>query len=155
MRGLLTALAFSAVAAAPALALDKAEKTMIATVDKEIARGEELLEKLVNVNSGTMNLPGVEKVGQMMRTELEELGFKVRWVPMAEAKRSGHVIAEHPGKGKKMLLIGHIDTVFEPSSPFQTYKKISADLAEGPGVNDMKGGLVVMVQALRAMKAAG
>src|SRR5688572_18738779 len=121
MRKLLVAAAFAICTAAPAMALDKAEKTMIATVDKETARGEALLEKLVNVNSGTMNLAGVEDVGKMMRTELEELGFEVRWVPMAAAKRSGHIIAEHPGpkggKGKKMLLIGHIDTVFEPSSP--------------------------------------
>jgi glutamate carboxypeptidase len=159
MRKWLAALAFSAFAAAPALALDKAEKAMIAAVDKETARGEALLERLVNVNSGTMNLVGVEKVGEMMRAELEDLGFKVKWVPMTEVKRAGHIVAEHPGpkggKGKRMLLIGHIDTVFEPSSPFQTYRKLKGDIAEGPGVNDMKGGLVVMVQALRAMKAAG
>jgi glutamate carboxypeptidase len=159
MRTMLIAVALFACAAQPALALDKAEKTMIATVDKEVARGEALLEKLVNVNSGTMNLKGVEDVGKMMRGELEELGFKVTWVPMAAAKRSGHIVAEHPGpkgyKGEKMLLIGHLDTVFEPSSPFQVYKKLGGDIAEGPGVNDMKGGLVVMVQALRAMKAAG
>ncbi len=143
------------LAAAPAHALDRTEKAMIATIDKEASRGEQLLEKLVNVNSGTLNLPGVEKVGQMMREELEPLGFKVRWVPMAEVQRAGHIVAEHPGKGTKMLLIGHLDTVFEPSSPFQTYRKLSDDLAEGPGVNDMKGGLVVMAQALRAMQAAG
>ncbi len=158
MRSLLVAAAL-AVMAAPAMALDKAERAMIATVDKEVVRGEALLEKLVNINSGTMNLVGVEEVGKMMRAELEDLGFKVRWVPMAATKRAGHIIAEHPGpkggKGKKMLLIGHIDTVFEPSSPFQTYKKLGGDIAEGPGVNDMKGGLVVMVQGLRAMKAAG
>ena len=158
MRELLLA-AFLALCAAPAMALDKAEKAMTATVEKETARGEALLEKLVNVNSGTMNFAGVEEVGKMMRAELEDLGFKVSWVPMAAARRAGHIIAEHPGpkggRGKKMLLIGHIDTVFEPSSPFQVYRKLSADTAEGPGVNDMKGGLVVMVQALRAMKAAG
>lgn len=159
MRTLLAAAAFAVFATAPAMALDKAEKAMIATVEKEAARGEALLERLVNVNSGTMNLAGVEEVGKMMRAELEDLGFKVRWVPMAEVERAGHIIAEHPGpkggKGTKMLLIGHIDTVFEPSSPFQIYKKRDATTAEGPGVNDMKGGLVVMVQALRAMKAAG
>ena len=159
MRSVLVAAMFAACAVAPASALDRSEKAMIATVDKEAARGEQLLEKMVNVNSGTMNLPGVEKVGQMMREELEPLGFKVRWVPMGEVKRSGHIVAEHPGskgsKGTKMLLIGHLDTVFEPSSPFQTYRRHSDDLAEGPGVNDMKGGLVVMIQALRAMQAAG
>lgn len=155
MRTILAALAFAAVAAAPAFAVDKSETAMIAAVDKENARAEALLEKLVNINSGTMNLPGVEKVGVVMTEELKELGFEVRWVPMAKVGRAGHIVATHAGKGKRMLLIGHLDTVFEPSSPFQVYKKSSPTLAEGPGVNDMKGGLVVMVQALRAMRAAG
>ena len=104
------------LAAAPAFAIDKAEKAMVAAVDSEIPRAESLLEKLVNQNSGTLNFAGVEKVGRMMREELEPLGFTVRWAPMAEAGRAGHIIAEHPGpanyKGTKMLLIGHLDTVF-------------------------------------------
>ena len=133
MRNVLVAAALAVCLAQPALALDKADKTMIATVDKEAARGEALLEKLVNVNSGTMNFKGVEEVGKMMRAELEELGFKVTWVPMGAANRAGHIIAEHPGpkgyKGRKMLLIGHIDTVFEPSSPFQVYRKLDATSA--------------------------
>ena len=158
MKRILGATALGLLAAAPAFALDKAEKAMIAAVDTEIPRAETLLEKLVNQNSGTLNLPGVEKVGQMMREELEPLGFTVRWSPMAQVGRAGHIIAEHPGprnyKGAKMLLIGHLDTVFELSSPFQTYRGLSPGIAEGPGVNDMKGGDVVMVQALRAMKEA-
>jgi glutamate carboxypeptidase len=149
------AVPLAAMAAAPAFALNGAEKKMVRTIDAEVARGEALLETLVNINSGTMNLPGVEKAGMVMVDELKELGFDVKWVPQAAAQRAGHVVATHPGKGTRMLLIGHIDTVFEPSSPFQVYRKIDAKTAEGPGVNDMKGGLVVMVQALRAMKAAG
>lgn len=155
MKRLLAVAALFALTAAPALALDRKEQAMVAAVDQETARAEALLERLVNVNSGTLNLAGVEKVGAMMRAELEPLGFAVRWVPMAETERAGHLIAEKRGRGTKMLLIGHLDTVFEPTSPFQTYKKLSPTKAEGPGVNDMKGGLVVMVQALRAMKAAG
>jgi glutamate carboxypeptidase len=159
LKYLLCATAFALLAVAPAFAVDKAEKTMVATIDDEIPRAETLLEKLVNQNSGTLNFAGVEKVGQMMREELEPLGFTVRWSPMAQVGRAGHIIAEHPGpknyKGTKMLLIGHLDTVFELSSPFQTYKGLSPGIAEGPGTNDMKGGDVIMVQALRAMKAAG
>jgi glutamate carboxypeptidase len=159
MRRLLVAAAFAVSAVAPAMALDKSEKAMIAAVEKEAPRGVALLERMVNVNSGTMNLPGVTEVGRMMRTELEELGFAVRWVPMEKVGRAGHLVATHPGPkgggGRRMLLIGHLDTVFELASPFQKYKAISENVAEGPGVNDMKGGLVVMVQALRAMKAAG
>jgi glutamate carboxypeptidase len=111
----------------------------------------------VNQNSGSLNFPGVEAVGRMMRAELEPLGFAVRWVPMAEAGRSGHIVATHKGsgRGRKMLLIGHLDTVFEPDSPFQRFARRDGNIAEGPGVGDDKGGMVVMVAALRAMKAAG
>ncbi len=129
---------------------------MTSVVDAEHDRSIALLERLVNQNSGSLNLEGVEKVGQMMRAELEALGFAVRWVPMAAASRSGHIIATRKGdgKGKKMLLIGHLDTVFEPASPFQKFTR-QGDRAVGPGVNDNKGGMVVMLAALRAMQAAG
>lgn len=142
--------------AASAAGLSGPEKKMTATVEAESGRQLALLEKLVNINSGTMNFEGVEKVGQAMRGELEPLGFEVRWSPMAAAHRAGHIVATHKGsgKGKRMLLIGHLDTVFEKDSPFQTWKR-TGDIAEGPGVNDMKGGLVIIVGALRAMQAAG
>ena len=141
---------------ASAASLSAPEKKMTVTVEAESGRQLALLEKLVNINSGTMNFEGVEKVGQVMRAELEPLGFEVRWSPMAAAHRAGHIVATHKGsgKGKRMLLIGHLDTVFEKDSPFQTWKR-TGDIAEGPGVNDMKGGLVIMVGALRAMQAAG
>lgn len=75
---------------------------------------------------------------------------------MAKVGRAGHLIATHKGngKGKRLLLIGHLDTVFEPDSPFQGWKN-KGDIVEGPGVGDMKGGDVVIVAALRAMHAAG
>lgn len=133
-----------------------AEKKMIATVEAERERHVRLLEDLVKVNSGTMNLKGVEQVGRMMRAELEPLGFDVKWVPMEKAGRAGHIVATHKGngRGKRMLLIGHLDTVFEPDSPFQGWTR-KGDIAEGPGVGDDKGGMVVIVAALRAMQAAG
>nr|WP_295374411.1 M20/M25/M40 family metallo-hydrolase [uncultured Sphingosinicella sp.] len=143
--------------AAPASAqLSAPEKRMIQTVDAERDRSITLLELLVNQNSGSLNLAGVEAVGRVMRAELEPLGFQVRWVPMTETKRAGHIIATHKGngRGKRMLLIGHLDTVFEPDSPFQRFVR-KGDIAEGPGVGDDKGGMVVMVAALRAMQAAG
>lgn len=129
---------------------------MVAAVDAEHARNVQLLETLVRVNSGTMNLAGVEQVGRMLRPEFEALGFEVRWVPMAKVGRAGHLIATHKGsgQGKRLLLIGHLDTVFEPDSPFQGWKR-DGDVVEGPGVGDMKGGDVVMLAALRAMHAAG
>lgn len=153
--GLMIAAAGLIAAPAPA-ALSAVERKMIATVEAEKERSITLLEKLVNINSGTMNPIGVEKVYQAIRPELEQLGFTVRWVPMGEVNRGGHLVAEHKGAAgtKRLLLIGHLDTVFEASSPFQTFTR-KGDTAEGPGVGDCKGGDVVMIAALRAMKAAG
>lgn len=147
--------------AAPAMAqLTPAEQKMTAIVDAEYERSLSLLEKLVNQNSGSMNLEGVEAVGKMMRAELEPLGFRVTWVPMQETGRAGHLVAVHQGrKGtKRLLLIAHLDTVFEKDSPFQKFvrgKVNGVDTAEGPGAADDKGGMVAMVAALRAMHAAG
>ena len=146
------------LAGGPALAagLSAQEQQLVRAAAAEEARSLQLLETLVNINSGTLNKPGVEEVGRRMQAELKALDFEVRWVPMHEVDRAGHLVAVHrgSGKGKRMLLIGHLDTVFEPDSPFQKYVR-RGDLAEGPGVNDMKGGLVIMVAALRAMQAAG
>lgn len=153
----------AAVLAAPLLAtpaaaqrLSPAETVIGRTVDADYERSVALLETLVNQNSGTLNLDGVTRVGTMMRAELEPLGFTVTWKPMDAVQRAGHLIAVHRGKPgtKTLLLIGHLDTVFEPNSPFQKFVR-KGDLAEGPGAGDDKGGMVVIVSALRAMQAAG
>jgi glutamate carboxypeptidase len=137
-------------------ALSPAEQKIGATVEAGYEPSISLLEKLVNQNSGSMNFPGVKAVADMVRPELEALGFAVTWKPMDAAKRAGHLIAVHKGKvgTTKMLLIGHLDTVFEPDSPFQTFKR-DGDWASGPGVADDKGGVVTMLLALKAMQAAG
>ncbi|PZQ61475.1 MAG: peptidase M20 [Phenylobacterium zucineum] len=154
-----TALAVATLAfASPGQAAprDPAEARMVSVIEAERERSVKLLESLVRVNSGTMNLAGVEQVGRMLRPEFEQLGFEVRWIPMAKVGRAGHLIATHKGdgKGKRLLLIGHLDTVFEPDSPFQGWTR-RGDIVEGPGVGDMKGGDVVILAALRAMHAAG
>lgn len=145
-----------ALAPAAQAKLSPAEAKMAKTVEAEQGRSLALLEKLVNQNSGSQNLEGVEKVGAMMRAELEPLGFKVEWKDMRDTGRAGHLIATHVGKpgAKRLLLIAHLDTVFEPDSPFQTFVR-KGDMGEGPGAGDDKGGMVVVVAALRAMQAAG
>lgn len=114
-----------------------------------------LLEKLVNINSGTANMAGVRQVGELLRPEFEALGFKVRWAEEpASMQRAGTLIAEHPGhQGKRLLLIGHLDTVFPADSPFQRFKR-RGNFASGPGVIDDKGGDVVILYALKALQAA-
>ena len=144
------------VALPAAAALSPREQAVVATVDAEYERSVALLQRLVDQNSGTMNLAGVRAVADMLRPEFEQLGFRVQWKPMEQAGRAGHLIATHDGKpdGKRLLLIGHLDTVFEADSPFQRFIR-DGDRAQGPGAGDDKGGVVVIVAALRAMRAAG
>ena len=146
-------LAFSSAAGAR---LSREEQSIDRTVTAEAERSVALLERLVNQNSGTLNLAGVRAVGDMLRPEFEQLGFEVRWSEMAETGRAGHLVATHRGngRGRRILLIGHLDTVFEPDSPFQRFER-QGDRATGPGIGDDKGGDVVIVAALRAMQAAG
>ncbi len=160
MKNLALALAASLLVTPAAAQLTQSERKMATTVDAEYERHVALLERMVNQNSGTMNFAGVELVSKMMRAELEPLGFKVEWKPMPQAKRAGHLIATKPGRPgtKRLLLIAHLDTVFEPDSPFQKFTRRTADgkdQGEGPGAGDDKGGMVAMLAALRAMKAAG
>jgi glutamate carboxypeptidase len=124
-------------------------------VDAENPRSLALLQRLVDINSGTMNFAGVRHVADVLRIELDSLGFSTRWIDGAPFHRAGHLVADHPGPGPKLLLIGHLDTVFEPTSPFQKFERLDDSTARGPGVIDMKGGDVIIVAALRALKAAG
>lgn len=150
------ALVFVAAACPAAAKLTPVETKLISAVEKNESDALSLLEKLVNQNSGSLNLEGVTKVGTMMRTELEALGLQTRWVPMDKAGRAGHLIATNTGRkgGKHILLIGHLDTVFEPDAPAEVFTR-KGDVASGQGVGDDKGGLAVIVLALKAMKAAG
>jgi glutamate carboxypeptidase len=131
------------------------ERALTAFIDADNDRALALLEKAVNLNSGTMNFAGVRAVGALLRPEFDALGFKTEWVDGASFGRAGHLLADHPGAGPRILLIGHLDTVFEPDSPFQKFERIDANSAKGPGITDMKGGDVVMIQALKALHSIG
>ena len=129
---------------------------MAVTVDAEQQRTLALLERWVDQNSGTMNKAGVIAVRDMVAPEFKALGFTTEWIDMGSADRAGHLVARHSGSktGKRLLLIAHLDTVFEPDSPFQRWTR-EGDLGHGPGSGDDKGGIAVIVAALRAMQAAG
>ncbi|HEX7915972.1 M20/M25/M40 family metallo-hydrolase [Rudaea sp.] len=147
---------FVSAATASAVSLSTQEQKIAAAVDADQARSVTLLQRLVEQNSGTYSLQGVEAVARMLTPEFEALGFRVQWKPLRQTGRAGHLIATHAGsgKGKRILLIGHLDTVFEPDSPFKGFRR-EGTRAIGPGVGDDKGGDVVMLTALRAMQAAG
>jgi glutamate carboxypeptidase len=131
------------------------EQAILKQVDAQQDTALKLLERAVNINSGTQNFAGVREVGRLFGAELEQLGFKVRWVDGAPFNRAGHLVAEHVTPGPKLLLIGHLDTVFEPDSPFQKFERVSETAARGPGIIDMKGGDVIIVHALKALASAG
>ena len=136
-------------------AISAAELQILEYIDSHTEEAIALLEQAVNINSGTMNQEGVREVGQVFRSELEALGFKTRWIAMDRVDRAGHLLAaRHGDHGKSLLLIGHLDTVFEKDSPFQRFER-SGTFATGPGVEDMKGGIVVLLYALKALHATG
>lgn len=133
---------------------DAKEKALVSQVNAGEQANLALLEQIVNVNSGTMNFAGVRKVGDMLRPRFEALGFKVTWVDGAAFNRAGHLIATRPGRGPHVLLIGHLDTVFEPNHPFQRWERVDENIVHGPGTADMKGGVIIALAALDALRAA-
>lgn len=149
-------LLFTSLSAYSATSLDKNEQAIVDWSEANAESAIDLIEKIVNINSGTRNMKGVQEVGAVLRQELDELGFETRWVDMPEEmQRGGHLFGSLEGdRGEKMLLIGHLDTVFEPAEDFQAFVRDGAT-ATGPGVDDMKSGDVVIIYALKALKAAG
>ena len=139
-------------------------QTQLAPLERRLAEHVEasfeedvgLLERTVNVNSGTLNPAGVRAVYDILAPEFEALGFAVRYAALPESTgRGGHLVAERTGnRGKRLLLIGHLDTGFEPDSPFQRVERDGTS-AMGPGIGDMKGGNIVILSALRALHAGG
>lgn len=136
----------------PIYALTPTEKKIVANADQSVNDAVSLLEKVVNINSGTMNHEGVKQVGDAFRAEFDQIGFKTDWIPMTQVNRAGHLVATRTGsQGKRLLLIGHLDTVFEKDSPFQPFTR-NGEKATGQGVNDMKGGDIILLYALKALQ---
>jgi glutamate carboxypeptidase len=149
-------LSATATGATVAQTVSPIEQEIAAHVENCVAEAEALLERVVNLNSGTMNHAGVRATGAIFQDAFEALGFTTRWIEMPDSVgRAGHLFAERIGtRGRRLLLIGHLDTVFEPGDPFQQFTR-EGSTATGPGVVDMKGGIVAMVHALEALNAAG
>jgi len=128
------------------------EQKLVDYIDAHSAEATALLEKTVNIESPTENLAGVKQVGAVFKTAFESLGFSARWLSMpAEMKRAGHLLAEKKGtKGKRVLLLGHIDTVLSGEKFRRDGTK-----AFGTGSSDMKAGDVVLLFALKALRETG
>ena len=163
-------------------ALSKEEQKVMDYIDANMPRAIALLKESVDINSGTLNIAGVKKVGAIFAREFEKANFKTKWIPMPDSvRRAGHLVASigfnnaaatsaatekktaskkktelaKTNKGKKLFLIGHLDTVFEPDMPANPFTMLNDSTATGQGVTDMKGGDVVMVIALQALQAQG
>lgn len=147
-------LCFSTTAMASGLNAD--EQRMMTWIDANTENAIDLLEETVNISSGTMNPEGVRAVGEVMARELEAVGLSTEWIEMPEdMQRAGHLFGHRYRDGmKKILMIGHLDTVFEADDGFQSYKR-DGDTAYGPGVEDMKSGNVVIIYALKALQEIG
>ncbi|MFN4835912.1 MAG: M20/M25/M40 family metallo-hydrolase, partial [Bacteroidota bacterium] len=142
---------------ATAQQLSSVEKKLIQTVEQEMEQTLQLLRQSVDINSGTYNIEGVRAVGELYAKELRARGFVVEWISLPDSlKRAGHLVAYRKGtKGKKLFLIGHLDTVFEPDMPANPFTLLNDSTATGQGVNDMKGGDVAIIAALKAMHQYG
>ena len=154
-----TALTGFVTAPAWAAELSPVEQRIVAAVKGRSPAALQFLERTVNVNSGTMNFAGVRETGRLFGAQLSELGFTTRWAEMPPAmQRAGHLVATRgsadKARGKRLLLIGHLDTVFEADSPVQMWNQ-KGDRVRGQGVSDMKGGNVIVLEALRALQQVG
>lgn len=140
-----------------AQSLNADEKKILKTIRTSLPRNLQLLEHIVNINSGTLNTRGVRMVGDSLRMAFDNIGFKTEWIIMPDSmKRAGHLVAYIKGrKGKKVLLIGHLDTVFEPDMQPNPYRKVNDSTVTGQGVEDMKGGDIIILAALEALQKNG
>jgi glutamate carboxypeptidase len=139
-----------------AQSLNQDEKEIQKFVENKTSEAIDLLEKIVNINSGSLNIKGNLKVGKILQKELDKIGFNTYWVTYPkEVKRSGHLFAEmRGGKGKNITMVGHLDTVFEKDHPFQKFVR-QGNKAYGPGVDDNKGGIVSMLYVMKALNRIG
>jgi glutamate carboxypeptidase len=148
-------LAFALLPGVPTFAhagLDRSERAIAEHVAAGQSEAEALLARVVDIESPTENVAGVRAVGDVFAGELRAIGFTTRWVELPAAmKRAGHLVAETRGsKGKRLLMLGHVDTVLSG----ERFRR-DGTRAFGTGTADMKGGAVVMLQALKALHAAG
>jgi glutamate carboxypeptidase len=140
-----------------AQSLSITEKKVLDYIKQHMPQALQLLAQTVNINSGSLNIDGVKKVGAIYGAELERAGLKSEWVNLPDSlHRAGHLVATKKGsKGKKVFIIGHLDTVFEPDMPANAWRILNDSTATGQGANDMKGGDVVVIVALQALQSLG
>jgi len=167
---LLCLVAFPAIASSEIQAtytsLSEQEKQFVEWVGSKQAAMLKDVETYVNINTGTLNHEGLNQFRDLLDEEFELLGFETELKPGGEKELlscqerklafADHLLARHPGKNPaKVLLNGHLDTVFPKDDEFQTLTMEPDGTLKGPGVLDMKGGIVAMTYALKALHHYG
>ncbi|MGY8986236.1 MAG: M20/M25/M40 family metallo-hydrolase [Sphingomonadales bacterium] len=131
------------------------ETKIVTQVNIDLDQAKRELEEIVNINSGSMNFEGVISVGRVLQKKLDELGFETEITDGSSFGRAGHLIASYGTVGPKILMIGHLDTVFSKEDNFQKYNNLEDNKVAGPGITDMKGGDIIIVSAVRVLKKLG
>lgn len=118
------------------------------------------LEAIVNIDSGTYTPEGVNRVGEYLVARFQDWGFTTRFVPQEQF--GNHLVATRVGQnpsGPRLLFIGHIDTVFPAGEaarrPFAVSERAGMKIATGPGVLDMKSGVLIGMYALKLLVGRG
>ena len=147
-------LAAALLVASPVLAAERPHPDARLKAAATAARASELglLEQIVNIDSGTGNVSGGEKIQKILAERLTAMGAAVELVPAEAPGLPPNLVATFTGKGKgRVLLIGHIDTVLEDGEAAKRPFKVVGDTAYGPGVMDEKGGVVTGIAALQLL----
>jgi len=127
--------------------------SLASTVEAQLPRYLAELESLVNIDCGSYTPEGVNRIAGFCTDALSAMGASVERRPTEGL--GDLVIGRLPGDGPRLLLIGHMDTVFDPGTAAERPFRREGDRALGPGVTDMKGGLLAGLHALAALQASG
>ena len=148
-----------------AFELDSSEQDVLDWVDSRADHMIETVKRWSSINSGSRNPDGLEAMRKELGEAFGELGAKVDAVELAPSQTvelNGEVkdivytpslkVSQRPDAPVRIVLTGHHDTVFPPGSGFEDWRMVDEDTLNGPGVADMKGGLLVMLHALLALE---
>ena len=124
-----------------------------ASIDADLPAFLADLRHLVNIDCGSYVPAGVDEVGRWTGEFMESIGARVEYRPDPDGRLGSTVVGTFEGRagGPRVLLIGHMDTVFEPGTPSARPFRLDGNIATGPGVTDMKAGLLAGLYALRAI----
>jgi glutamate carboxypeptidase len=156
-RGLLILASLAGVVAVTAAAAERTANDPVWAAAQAVRPQQlDLLHTLVNIDSGTGDVEGGRKIAALLIPQLKALGANVETVPAEAPNLPENVVATVTGSGSaRILMIGHMDTVFGPGTAAARPYSVEGDHARGPGVADEKGGVVEALYALKLLHDLG